>query len=252
MDHHDNPHSRSGNIHGHTKVNTNGIFQVDTIKTTTPYTYTEHAGANIYNFTGTNFSWRLPRMQYGLDLEVRVLNDVALCGGGSYSTMDQNKYWQAYGMVSTLFSSPNGSSVRIDAGVELQNIDYRADFVRTDIHLISNNEVTFLQVHQKDSYIDPFFAFTIHGSSSVSPVNLFLQAAVVLQTLYSISNATGIDSVLNGNRETHYLYSLSPGMNIQVCKNLFILTGMRFIWDASMESKTTTTLQPFLQFDVGL
>jgi hypothetical protein len=242
------PDSRTGRLVGHTNVNSHGVYQVDTIKTTTPYTYQETSGANQYGFFGVNFSWQLPRTQYGLDMDVSISQTASLSIGGSYAPLDGEPYWQAYGMLSA-----KGHGVRFDVGIEWQDITYTADFVHKDNNWFSsNNNVIFFQIHNQETQINPFVALTLNGTSETSFINLFLQAAVVRQTFFYISDVSAASSFLNDCHETHYLYSLAPGMNIRFAENVSVLVGIRFIWDVSMESKATTTFQPLLQFDIGL
>jgi hypothetical protein len=247
------PDSRIGVVEGHTKVNSNGIYYVDTIKTTTPYQYQEPLGANKIDYRGNNFSWQLPSAQYGLDLDITISNGTGLSVGGSYASVKNNSYWQAYGMLSAAYRIGPESRIRSDAGVEWQNQKYDADFVHTTVaRFFGPNDVEFLSIHNAETQVNYFYSFTINSISKTSLINLFLQAAVVRQSLFYISDATGSNAVLNDNHETHYLYSLSPGLSIRLAENVSAILGIRFIWDASMESKTTTTFQPLLQFDIGL
>jgi hypothetical protein len=71
------PDSRTGRLAGHTNVNKNGVYQVDTIKTTSPYTFKETPDVNQYGFFGVNFSWKLPKTQYGLDMDISLSQTVA-------------------------------------------------------------------------------------------------------------------------------------------------------------------------------
>ena len=108
------PQTAVGRISGHTPVNGSGIFYVDTIKTTTPYQYQEPLGVNTQNFQGNNFSWNLPGVLYGLDLDIPVSSGSALSFGGNYASLNGEPYWQAYGIVSlfTIKSPACGSPVR--------------------------------------------------------------------------------------------------------------------------------------------
>jgi hypothetical protein len=241
------PDLRTGRIAGHTNVNKDGVYQVDTIKTSTPYTYKETSGANQYGFFGINFSWKLPKTQYGLDMDISLSQTSALSIGGSYAPLNGEPYWQAYGMLSA-----KGNGVRFDAGVEWQDLTYTANFVHTNHTLFSDNDITFFQIHNLETQINPFLALSLFGTSKTSAVNLFLQTAVVRQTFFYISDSPVASSFLNDSHETHYLYSLSPGLSIHLAENISTVLGVRFIWDVSTESGSTTTFQPLLQFDVGL
>jgi hypothetical protein len=246
------PNSKTGRISGHTDVNSDGIYYVDTNKTTTPYTFTEPNNVNDRTFTGTNFSWKHPSMQYGLDIDMHLFGNIGISTGGSYASLNATSYWQAYCMLSTFNHSNTETGVRFDLGVEWQNLTYTADFVYTSSGLFSTKDVTFNTIHNNETQINPFLAVTLNGTSPTAIVHLFLQAAVVRQALFYISDAPQSSSYLNDCHEIHYLYSLSPGLSIHLAENISTVIGVRFVWDASMDSPTTTTFQPLLQFDIGL
>ena len=169
--------------------------------------------------------------------------------GGSYALLDGEPYWQAYGILSN-----KSHGIRFDVGVEWQKFTYTADFTHNNHQLFNFNEygIDFIQIHSQEAQINPFVALTLNGTSKTSFINLFLQAAVVRQTFFYISDAPPAFSFLNDTHETHYIYSFSPGVSIPLAENVSVILGVRFIWDASMESNTTTTFQPLLQFDIGL
>lgn len=246
------PNTRSGRVSGHTMVNSNGVYQVDTIKTTTPYQYQERTGTNDSDFQGTNFQWTLPSNVAGLDMDIALSSSNAISIGGSFASMDSGSYWQAHISIGSM-SHWEHTSARVDLGVEWQNQKYDADFVHTTVtRLLGPDDVEFLSVHQNQTQVNYFISAMINGSSEKTPVNFFLQAAVVRQSLFYISDETGSNAALNDNSETHYLYSLTPGVSLRIASQLACTFGVRFIWDASTQTPATTTYQPLVQIDWGL
>jgi hypothetical protein len=245
------PDSRTGRIGGHTQVNSKGIYQVDTNKTTTPYSFTETPNANTYDFYGTNFSWKLPSALYGLDIDILLERNLAISFGGAHSSINGSPYWQAYGMLSSM-ARGDQSSFRFDFGIEWQNLAYTANFVRTTSSFNNPNVVEFLQISRNETQQNYFISGTLNSSSSTSFINLFCQAAAVRQTLYNISDATGTLAVLNNETKTHYLYSLTPGASVRLTASTSLLLGVRFVWDSGTETPATTTFQPLVQLDLGL
>ena len=246
------PQTATGRLSGHTPVNGSDIFYVDTIKTTTPYQYQEPLGVNTKNFQGNNFSWNLPGVLYGLDLDIPVSSGSALSFGGNYASLNGEPYWQAYGIVSLFTISRQHVAVRFDAGAEWQNLNYNVEFVRTTSTLSAYNIVEFDQFQQNETETNYFLALTLNGTSETSPVHLFLQAAAVRQMLFNISNMTGSQDYLNSEYRTQLLLSLTPGFSLRLDDNFSVILGVRFVWNASLDGASQTLYQPVLQFDMGL
>jgi hypothetical protein len=245
------PRTSDGRLSGHTQVNSNGLYYVDTIKTTTPYSYQEPNGVNTYKFGGTNFHWNLPNVLYGLTLDVPFSSDAAVSFGGNYASLNGEPYWQAYGMISVFSISNKYNVVRFDVGAEWQNLKYDAEFVRTTTTFSGYSTVEFAELRQNETQTNYFTALTLNSASDNSRIHLFLQAAAVRQMLFSISDMTGSESYLNSEYRGQFLYSFSTGLSVQLADHLDVVFGVHFVWNVSTET-TRTMIQPLLQFDVGL
>ena len=78
-----------GEIGGHTLVNEEGIFQVDTFYNYGSFTLKETPGANIHRYSGKNFTWNVASVYAALDLDFRLSRNFGLFLGVNYS--EQNK-----------------------------------------------------------------------------------------------------------------------------------------------------------------
>jgi hypothetical protein len=78
-----------GFVEGHTKVNNEGIFQVDTIVNGNGVSYKISHGANRFDFEGKNLHWTIPDYMVGLDLDIALSPKIALSGGFSLSSKDK-------------------------------------------------------------------------------------------------------------------------------------------------------------------
>jgi hypothetical protein len=244
------PQTLTGRLAGHTQVNGNGIYEVDTINT--PIPHYEDSGHNTHDFEGTNFYWNLPSVLYGLALDLPFSSTNSISLGGNYAPLNGEPYWQAYCMISNFSISSRHMAVRFDLGLEWQHLKYDVEFVRTISSLSDPTSVEFTELRQNQTSTNYFIVLTLNSVSQTSRVHLFLQAAGVRQTLFSISNVTGSQSYLNDETQTHYLYSLTPGFSVQLADNFSAVFGVRFVWDVSTESASQTLYQPLLQFDMGL
>ncbi len=62
----------NGRIDGHTQVNSEGIFQVDTIINGNEITYKIAQGKNTFDYKGENLHWSIPDYMVGLDLDIAL------------------------------------------------------------------------------------------------------------------------------------------------------------------------------------
>jgi hypothetical protein len=248
------PQTLTGRLSGHTRVDGNGVYEIDTINSTTPY-YQEPTGVDVHPFNGNNFSWNMPGVLYGLALDIPVSSGFALSVGGSYASLGGEPYWQTYGMISLFSISSRYIAVRFDAGMEWQNIKYDIEFVRRSTTLFplvgyEDYSVEFDRFLQTETETNYFTALTLNSTFETSPVNLFLQAAAVRQMLFQ--NMAGGQGLFSSVYEAQLLFSLTPGFSVRLADKLSVVLGVRFVWDVSTETAPQTMYQPLLQFDMGL
>ena len=74
-----NEESLETQVAGHTDVNQNGVFEVESMGESNRFL--ERSGVNVQRFRGDNFAWNVPELQGGIELEWHATPFLALVGG---------------------------------------------------------------------------------------------------------------------------------------------------------------------------
>ena len=84
----------NGKIDQHTLVNSQGVFQVDTVfNSDETFYFQETPGANKYPFDGKNFTWYLPDVTTSLDIDFKMSKAFAIFVEGNYAIANQKSFW---------------------------------------------------------------------------------------------------------------------------------------------------------------
>lgn len=177
----------NGYIDGHTNVNQNGVFQVDTILNSDgTITYRESAGANSFGYTGENLTWNFSSINAGLDIDLKFSNNFALFTGISYSSKKGKSTLGGNAGIGIL-SFNNGFATRIDLGINIQSVSYDARNVvvvdNTTIFGGSSEYVLFYRDIGEKTHIDPFISLTFNSSVKQWFLNFFLNAGYSMQSI---------------------------------------------------------------------
>ena len=154
----------SGHIDGHSLVNENGIFQVDTIYNGSSVTYTESQGANRFQFTGENFTWYISTVNVGLNMDIALSRAFAISLGANYSSQKSKSSWGGSAGIG-LFNESKGIALRVDLGLHFQSIAY-------DVYTVANikEEIIF---GGTEEYV--LFYHDIDNSTHFVCIDLFLK-----------------------------------------------------------------------------
>ncbi len=135
-----------GSIGTHSKVNSSGIFQVDTLTINGQRNYKD-SGKNNFDFKGNNFQWNQPDFSLFLNSDFKISNVFALSLGFNYSVQGQTNLLGGNFGIGNYHESNNGA-LRIDIGLNWQQVSYDASsVVLTDITHSGSTEssVTFFE-----------------------------------------------------------------------------------------------------------
>jgi hypothetical protein len=103
-------------IEGHSKVNAQGIYAVDTVHSGNGTVSFSPSGQNVQSFTGTNLHWTLPAIAAGVSLDLPISRSFALSGGVSYAASDGVDLWGGH-LGLGLMSEGRITGFRFDAGI---------------------------------------------------------------------------------------------------------------------------------------
>jgi hypothetical protein len=212
-------------------------------------------------FQRKGLNWKLPSVQFGFDLDCALSDNLALMLGLGQQVIDQRSLWDGYAGIGFLGREEN-SAVRLDLGLQLQEISYDAAtvLVRTETPLWGkpSTQTCYYLDTDKDTHLNFFASFTVNSTYDDWPANLFFQAGFSTQKLtdFSPRNSrveTGFYTYIRTDQRAEssafWLYAV-PGVYFNVGQSNRLLFGVRTAYQAGVENANPSVLfSPVLQFD---
>jgi len=261
-----------GSLTGHSPVNADGIFQVDTsFFDDGTVKYTETPGANVHQFDGENLTWSQSTFTADIDFDFALSKSFALFAGVNYSSQKSGGIWGGSAGLG-VFGGGDNVAFRIDAGVHIQSIKYDAATiadVKTEIIFGGSDEyVVFYHDIDNSTHFDPFFNLTINSYNKEWLLNFFINAGYSFQTLFDFGPSTPDKRYYNfllifpaqtvitqdyRGESTVGFFNFTPGIYFNFGDNSRILLGARFYFETQHESSNPKTfILPMLQADFQL
>jgi hypothetical protein len=261
----------SGHIDGHSLVNENGIFQVDTIINGSSVTYRETPGANRNSFTGENFTWYVATVNAGLNMDIALSRAFAISLGANYSSQQGKSLWGGSAGIG-LFGGSKGTALRFDVGLHFQSISYDVYTVANvkEEGLFSGTEEYVLFYHDIDNstHFDPYIYLTFNTAHKDWVVNLFINAGYSIQTIldfeprtvdtdwfpfpFPFPYNTTTTTDLRGETTAGF-FNVTPGIYFYLGESNRILLGARFYFETQLPGVSPKTIiLPMVQFDFRL
>ncbi len=258
--------SYDGLVEGHTKVNSEGFFQVDTIRNGDEVTYRETAGVNNFQFEEENLHWSMPDYLVGLDIDIALSRKIALSGGFSISSKDKtNLYGYRFGL--GFFSASENVGVRFDGGVIWQKYSYDAASVIIRDDGSSTREVIFFRDKGSSTNLNHYLSLTINTIYDLLPVNFLVNVGYSGQSLIDYEPRDTDDSyylffpisdpyydVKDLRSEAYAAFiNISPGIYANLNEWSRLVFAVRFFFELDIEdSQSSTFIIPMVQFDLSL
>ena len=250
-------------VSGHTPVNSNGVFQVDTFfHTDGSISFNQADEANIYEYDDKNLTWDVASITAGIDFDARFTKSFAAFAGVNYSSTNIRSVWGGTAGLSVLMAT-NKIGLRLDAGLHIQEIAYNA----YTVEIVNYEYVFFYHDLGKSGHLDPFINLTINSASPNAFINFFLNVGYSQQTivgftpqdkdetyyshynLFSYDRHREIVEDLRGEATASYL-NLTPGLFFRLGQSSRILLGVRFYFDNGLEDASESSfILPMMQVD---
>ena len=259
-----NERTITGQIDGHSMVDGNGSFRVDTTFNFADQTvsFRERSGANTEPFTGKNLHWITPTATFGVDVDYSLSEHWAFSFGANYSTADGEGLW-GYSVGLGLFSEQPNSAIRFDAGFQWQTLLYDAEtiVVTTTSSSPTNGEVGFFRDRGKSSPMDFYGSFTFNTKHANWPVNILMQVGISKQSLAKFKPTVREGLVVGPYAPSTIVHDqraefsstvvvLTPGVYIDLNTTVRLLLGTRINLQSEIKDISPGTIAlPFLQFD---
>jgi hypothetical protein len=223
--------------------------------------YSGRVPDSLSAFRRKGLNWSLPSVQFGLDLDCGLSDNMALILGGSQSEVNHLSLWGGYAGIG-FFDRDENSAIRADLGVQLQEVSYDAATVleRTTTPFWGNPyaQTFFFLDTGKETHLNFFATGTFNSIHDDWVLNPFLQAGFSTQKLTNFSPrnsrvesglGTYISTDLRAESSAFWLFAV-PGVYVNVGQSSRLLLGVRTAYQAGVENANPSVLfSPVLQFD---
>ena len=253
-----------GKIDGHTLVNSQGVFQIDTAKNIDgTYYFIETPDSNKYPFNGKNLTWNIADITASVDFDFKVSRGVALFMGANYSVVNQKSLWGGLAGLGLMGSGKN-ASYRVDLGFTMQQIPYEAYTIVSVTQTSSLGTSSYVCDYTDigtETHFNPFLSLTLNSANPEWLLNIFIQAGYSTQTLADFTPETqvyrdffyyenvNITEDLRGEAMVG-LINITPGISLNIGDTGRVLVGTRLNWITQTEEVDNSFyLLPMLQFD---
>lgn len=253
--------SYNGLIEGHTKVNSSGFFQIDTIVNGNEIKYTETPGANVHDFKGENLHWSIPDYFISVDVDLPLSRRVVLSGGFNLSSKDKtNLYGYRAGL--GFIAAKDNIGLRIDGGIIIQKYTFEAASVIIRNYENSESQVYFFMDKESSTNINGYFSLTLNTYYENFPVNFLLNAGYSGQSLidyspadpdnrYYIHSPSYRITDLRGEAFASFV-NLSPGFYAKINNWVRFVFAVRFFFELDIEdSESSNFIIPMMQLDLN-
>jgi hypothetical protein len=213
-----------------------------------------------------SLTWDIASFSAGVDMDFAVSKVIALTFGVSYSSQSNFSAWGGnFGIGFNTYNS--GTAFRIDVGIQINSMQYDA---YTLVHRVEtgylgggNESVFFYHDVGSSTHYDPYFNLTFNTAYRSWPVNIFINAGYVVQTLFSfeptttysyngITNIQYINTDLRGTTTAGFI-NLTPGVFFYLNNQTRFLLGSRFYIETQIgDAEPQIFIMPMMQVDFTL
>lgn len=260
--------SAAGSVGEHTKVNSSGLYQVDTLSDG----YREPSGANSFNYKGSNFQIKNNDFTLGLDLDIFFSQKFGLSGGIGFSEVE-NVSFSNYRVGIALRDHSGITGIRFDAGVawmETQN-DIRSVIVRTTKEWGSSTTESHI-IFTRDKDLQHNTAYYLNLGLTLrppeSPIGVFINLGYINQQLLDYEPYSYDEDYYQQiwfpwyNEGEYYqsdlrseynagLLDLSGGVLFNFMPTMKLAAGVKYYTELS-ENLIPSTVYPFVSLQFGM
>jgi hypothetical protein len=252
----------TGNVN-HTRVNANGVYQVDSVKNSDDtYSFTE-SNQNTYPFQGSNLRWNVSDFYGGLDVNIPWGKTSRVNLG--FSIARENGESLLGGSLGLgLCSIQDQGSFTFSFGLNYQQMAYDlTSVVKTDVDYFwggSSSSVLFFHDRGKAGSLG-FYLNLLYNSSYEGTVNFYMGGGYLQQTLLSYKPNTldpnfiwpfmtvnDIQGDESFSKSLGFL-SLTPGLFFKVSDDIRFVAGANLLYDIGDAATGQMIVIPSFRFD---
>jgi hypothetical protein len=248
-----------GHVTGHTQVNDQGVFEVETLVRNGKTEYWEREGVNAYIFNGNNFKWITPKTTIGINFEWNSKEDFFMNFGGAFGTVEENTLFSFYGGLGGYLNFGFMSS-RIEFGYARQelwtNVEYIEHVQSLDLFgeklFHTTGEILFWRKNEKDNFGILYGSVTLFTKPIAGFMELFFQGSYQYQRISSIDRTKSYETGKYYETESWDFVSITPGIAFLSGQSGKIYLGVRMVSSERAQNIVPDySYFPFMQFEVG-
>jgi hypothetical protein len=242
-----------GRATGHSQVDAQGVFQVDTVNNNGVLTFIERKDKNINTFQGRNFTWTPSDFTASLDFDYVAASHVSLVWGANYSTGSSKSFLGANAGAAFSFED-NYTAVRFDVGAHWSTVEYNVEYAiaRTGFGS-SETRVQFFRENGRASHWNAYGAFTFNTKAPSLPLQFFTQLAINRQTVVDLDRRSDFTNDKSVVLESVSYFLITPGVYFDVSPKSRLLIGLQLRDEtALLVAEPGVLLAPFVQFEFGM
>lgn len=209
--------------------------------------------------------WNIPKVNAGVDMDVPLSKSFSFTFGLNYSSDANYSSWGGNIGIS-LFGYKEGTAIRLDGGVQIHSMNYAVfsmvTVTTTTTYPWSDPEVERYIGYYRDVntsiHFDPYFNLTFNTALKDWPINFFINAGYVVQTLFSFEPrnsytdygyVTHSTNDLRGETTAGFI-NFTPGIFIYMSDSIRVLFGTRFYFEQNINrADPKKFVLPMIQLD---
>lgn len=255
--------SFKGNIY-HSKVNSEGIYKLDTLHENGIINYKE-SESNDLDYTGDNFNWTIPAYSGALDVQLPLNNRANLNLGISYTSY---KYYDLMGgsIGFSFFKYTENLSTSLSIGIHAQEMYYEASsVVKTTIQTLWSGEkhtdIFLYQDASKDFAVNFYATFMLNYFYKEQGLGFNFPFSFFTQTTFDFEPNTynryyHLTQPLNSDynaKVSHFgsFVSISPGLYTYIAEKTRLAANFNIVYELGKlgSDNKGTMLFPVLKLD---
>ena len=187
--------------------------------------------------------WNISEVNAGVDMDLPLSKNISFTFGLNYSSGANYSSWGG-NIGLGLFGYKEGTAIRFDGGVQIHSMYYdvfsMVSVTTTTTYPWGDPEVERYIGYYHDvnssTHFDPYFNFTFNTALKDWPINFFINAGYVVQTLFSFEPrnsytnygyVTHTTNDLRGETTAGFI-NFTPGIFVYMSESIRVLFGTRF------------------------
>jgi hypothetical protein len=206
-----------------------------------------------------SLEWNIATINAGIDFDLALSQKFAITFGAVYSSTSTYNSWGGNIGIG-FFSYKDESALRLDAGIQINTMQYDAyTVVHTKVTSIWGDVDEYTGFYHdvgSSTQVDPYFSLTYNTAYKNWPVNLFINAGYSVQRLFNFEPKTNYwywgsytSTDLRGSSTAGFI-NFTPGIYFFFGESNRILLGSRFFLETLVDKGNPRLfVLPMLQFD---